>query len=267
MKIDIIGSGTPSPASERFGSCYVVNVGDERLMFDCGPASTHKLVKMGIPLTQIDNLFFTHHHFDHDVDYPCFILSRWNLCIGGERDLQVYGPNLTERITHRIMDENEGAFAHDWIAPINHPLSLNAFTSRGGVLPRPRSRGRREGRWPGEDRRRPGLGGVRCARRTRGAVARLSRLSDRQRRGQRRGYGRYQTLRQRREPRQGRGHDGVPVHLYRERGRGHAGGGVHVWERDGRQDGPGRQARSGSFSCTRPTPWTSPARRSGRSAT
>ena len=52
-----------------------MNVGDERLMFDCGPASTHKLVKMGIPLTKIDNLFFTHHHFDHDVDYPCFILS------------------------------------------------------------------------------------------------------------------------------------------------------------------------------------------------
>ena len=137
MKIDIIGAGTPTPASDRFGSCYVVNVAGEKLMFDCGPASTHKLVKMGISLTEIENLFFTHHHFDHDVDYPCFILSRWNLFIGGERDLQVFGPNLTERITHRIMDEHEGAYAHDWIARINHPLSLNAFTSRGGVLPRP----------------------------------------------------------------------------------------------------------------------------------
>ena len=137
MKIDIIGAGTPTPASDRFGSCYVVNVAGEKLMFDCGPASTHKLVKMGIKLVEIDNLFFTHHHFDHDVDYPCFILSRWNLFVGGERDLQVFGPNLTERITHRIMDEHEGAYAHDWIARINHPLSLNAFTSRGGVLPRP----------------------------------------------------------------------------------------------------------------------------------
>ena len=137
MKIDIIGAGTPTPASDRFGSCYVVNVAGEKLMFDCGPASTHKLVKMGIKLVDIDNLFFTHHHFDHDVDYPCFILSRWNLFVGGERDLQVFGPNLTERITHRIMDEHEGAYAHDWIARINHPLSLNAFTSRGGVLPRP----------------------------------------------------------------------------------------------------------------------------------
>ncbi len=137
MRIDIVGAGAPVPSHDRFGSCYVVNFGDQKLMFDCGPASTHKLVKMGIDITEIDNLFFTHHHFDHDVDYPCFMLSRWNLCTGGERDLKVFGPNLTELITHRLMDEHEGAFAHDWIARINHPLSLNAFTSRGGVLPRP----------------------------------------------------------------------------------------------------------------------------------
>ena len=137
MKIDIIGAGTPRPARDRFGSCYVVNTNNVKLMFDCGPASTHKLAKMGIDLTSIDNLFFTHHHFDHDVDYPCFILSRWNLFKGGENDLQVFGPNLTEQLTHRIMNEDEGAYAHDWIARINHPLSLNAFTSNGGVLPRP----------------------------------------------------------------------------------------------------------------------------------
>lgn len=137
MKIDIVGSGTPTPSPDRFGSCYVVNVGQEKLMFDCGPSSTHKLIKMGIDIKTIDNLFFTHHHYDHDVDYPCFMLTRWNLCKGGEKNLQVFGPNLTELITHRLMDEHEGAFAHDWIARINHPLSLNAFTSRGGILPRP----------------------------------------------------------------------------------------------------------------------------------
>ena len=43
-------------------------------MFDCGPAATHKLVKAGLYPTQVDNLFFTHHHFDHNIDYPCFLL-------------------------------------------------------------------------------------------------------------------------------------------------------------------------------------------------
>ena len=133
----ILGAGTPTSDAERFGSSYVFQVGDDFIMFDCGPATTYKLVRAGLKPTQIDHLLFTHHHFDHDVDYPCFLLSRWNESVGEENELQVIGPNLTERISHRLMDENEGAFAHDWIARINHPLSLNAHTSRGGRLPRP----------------------------------------------------------------------------------------------------------------------------------
>ena len=137
MKVHILGAGTPTSNSERFGSSYVVEIGDEMIMFDCGPATTYKMTKVGLKPTMIDHLLFTHHHFDHDVDYPYFLLSRWNESIGEENALQVVGPTLTELISHRLMDENEGAFAHDWIARINHPLSLNAHTSRGGRLPRP----------------------------------------------------------------------------------------------------------------------------------
>ncbi len=74
-RVYILGAGTPTPTPARFGSSYVVQIGDEYLMFDCGPAATHKLVQAGLRPTQIDYLFFTHHHFDHDVDYPCFLLT------------------------------------------------------------------------------------------------------------------------------------------------------------------------------------------------
>ena len=137
MKLYILGAGTPVPSPERFGSSYVVQVGGDHIMFDCGPATTHKLSQAGLSPVDIDCLLFTHHHYDHDVDYPCFLLSRWNLHVGDENELQVFGPALTEQLHHRLMDEHEGAFAHDWIARINHPLSLNAYTSRGGILPRP----------------------------------------------------------------------------------------------------------------------------------
>jgi ribonuclease Z len=136
MQLTVLGAGTPLPAAERFGSSYIVTVGDDNIMFDCGPATTHKMVKAGFSPTDIDNLFFTHHHFDHDVDYPCFLLSRWNLCTGKENDLRVFGPNYTERLTHRLMDEHEGAFAQDWIARMNHPLSVDFYVQRGGTLPR-----------------------------------------------------------------------------------------------------------------------------------
>lgn len=120
----------------RFGSSFVTEVGEDQVMIDCGPAATHKLVKAGLWPTKIDYLFFTHHHFDHDIDYPCFLLCRWDQSIGKENRLQVYGPNLTETITHRILDEHEGAFAHDWIARVNHPAAQRVFVNRGGTLPR-----------------------------------------------------------------------------------------------------------------------------------
>jgi ribonuclease Z len=134
-RVYILGAGTPTPTPERFGSSSVVHVADEYVMFDCGPAATHKLVKAGLWPTQIDYLFFTHHHFDHDVDYPCFLLCRWDQGAGKERELQVFGPNLTETITEKIIGE-EGAFAHDWKARVNAPTSQQVYVNRGGVLPR-----------------------------------------------------------------------------------------------------------------------------------
>ena len=43
-----LGAGTPTPTPTRFGSSHVLRLGDELLMFDCGPATTHKLVKAGL---------------------------------------------------------------------------------------------------------------------------------------------------------------------------------------------------------------------------
>jgi len=134
-RIHVLGAGTPTPTPHRFGSAFAVEVAGEYLMFDCGPAATHKLVKAGIFPTQVDYLFFTHHHFDHDVDYPCFLLCRWDQSVGKENTLQVFGPTLTETITERIIGEN-GAFVHDWKARVNHPLSQRVHVNRGGTLPR-----------------------------------------------------------------------------------------------------------------------------------
>ena len=53
-RLYILGAGTPTPTAQRFGSSYVVEVGGEYLMFDCGPATTHKLVQAGLRPTQID---------------------------------------------------------------------------------------------------------------------------------------------------------------------------------------------------------------------
>ena len=56
-KITIIGAGVPRPAQERFGTSFVLEYKDEYLLFDCGPATTYKLVKAGLWPTQVSHLF------------------------------------------------------------------------------------------------------------------------------------------------------------------------------------------------------------------
>lgn len=135
MRLVLLGAGTPTPSPTRFGSAQVLVVGDDQLMFDCGPAATHKLVKAGLWPTDVTHLFFTHHHFDHDVDYPCLLLCRWDQGAGLERQLEVYGPAPTEGLTARLIGIG-GAFEHDWRARISFPGSQQVFVNRGGTLPR-----------------------------------------------------------------------------------------------------------------------------------
>jgi ribonuclease Z len=135
QRLTILGAGTPTPTKDRFGSSIVVEVNGELVMFECGPATTHKLAKAGISTTKVDYLFFSHHHFDHDVDYPCFLLTRWDQGAGKEEILKVFGPNLTEEFTENLIG-NEGVFSHDWKARVNHPVSQQVFVNRGGILPR-----------------------------------------------------------------------------------------------------------------------------------
>lgn len=136
--LHLLGTGIPTPTPARFGTSYVLATGGAHLMFDCGPAATHKLVKAGLWPTQIGDLFFTHHHFDHNADYACFLLCRWDQSSGREQEpLSVWGPPPTQWITERLVGE-EGAFRDDWRARVGAPVSQSTHANRGGVLPRPK---------------------------------------------------------------------------------------------------------------------------------
>jgi ribonuclease BN (tRNA processing enzyme) len=135
-RLFLIGCGTPTPTPERFGSCLLLKVGKEHLMFDCGPASTYKMLRLGIFPTAVSHLFFTHHHYDHNADYPCFLLCRWDHEREDVPQLKIYGPPPTEMITQRLIGP-EGAFVDDWRARVEHPASQEVYAARGGQVPRP----------------------------------------------------------------------------------------------------------------------------------
>ena len=136
-RIKVVGAGSPTRTSARWGTCFLLEIGDERLMIDCGPASTYKMYRMGVSPTEIDHLFFTHLHSDHISDYPCFLMTRFDQSIGTEPDLQVYGPPPIKDVTERLWSEDRGVFWYDVVARTNHPMSVHAYHTRGGTGDRP----------------------------------------------------------------------------------------------------------------------------------
>jgi len=54
----LLGIGTPIPTKSRFGTSYILKLDKNYLMFDCEPATTYKLIKVGLSPIQISkNLY------------------------------------------------------------------------------------------------------------------------------------------------------------------------------------------------------------------
>src|SRR5881227_1575714 len=70
MRVTLLGTGTPFPNAERFGSAILVETGGKKLLFDCGRGVVIRLAQAGINPKDIDGLFLTHLHFEHG-GAPC----------------------------------------------------------------------------------------------------------------------------------------------------------------------------------------------------
>lgn len=95
MDLTLLGTGHPTPQIERGGISMVVSVGNEQLLIDCGPLAAHRLVEHEIAIDQIEQVFFTHHHLDHNGGFYYLAIMGWFY----HRDqLTVYGPDGTEAL-------------------------------------------------------------------------------------------------------------------------------------------------------------------------
>ena len=78
IKLTLLGTGTPTPSHRRAGSSYLLECGDRVLLFDCGPACVRRLLEGGFDLRRITDLFLTHLHYDHCLDYARLMLTHWD---------------------------------------------------------------------------------------------------------------------------------------------------------------------------------------------
>jgi ribonuclease Z len=137
LSITLLGTGTPAPSLKRQSSGYLIEIGADRIVWDHGPGAHHRLIESGHRSVDVTHAFFTHHHYDHCMDYGRLVLQRWDQGAARIPELQVYGPPPIARMTEQLFGEN-GIYAGDIAARTNHRSSLDVFEARGGKLPRPR---------------------------------------------------------------------------------------------------------------------------------
>jgi ribonuclease Z len=111
FRVTLLGTGIPVPAPDRFGPATLVEVGDQKLLFDAGRGATIRLYQLRIPLSKVGPLFLTHFHSDHVAGIPDIWLSGW---LGGPwarrtTPFHVIGPSGTKD----LMQNLERAYAAD----------------------------------------------------------------------------------------------------------------------------------------------------------
>jgi ribonuclease Z len=131
MKLWLLGTGTPTPSMNRMCSGYLIEAGDDYIVFDHGFGSHHRLLELGIPATRVSHAFFSHHHYDHMGDYPRLLLTRWDQGAGKIPELKVYGPPPLQKITDRLFGD-DGAFGPDLISRTENQASIDVYRARGG---------------------------------------------------------------------------------------------------------------------------------------
>lgn len=138
MKLTLLGTGCPEPSLRRASSGYLIEVADQRLLFDIGGGVFDRLLQAGFKPQDIDTLFFSHLHSDHMFDYPRLVHAGWDAGKGllGSQPLRVFGTAPIAEIHERFFGP-EGAFAFDLAARIGMPGSQEVWVDRGGSLPRP----------------------------------------------------------------------------------------------------------------------------------
>ncbi|MDM8526436.1 MBL fold metallo-hydrolase [Desulfococcaceae bacterium HSG8] len=75
MSVTILGSGTCTPSLRRSACSALVEIGNTKLLFDCGPGTMRRLLEAGTTIFDISFIFLSHFHPDHTGELVSFLFS------------------------------------------------------------------------------------------------------------------------------------------------------------------------------------------------
>ena len=113
-KLVILGSGTPNPDPNRYGSGYAIIVNEKAYIVDFGPGIVRRISAMSpswggefsaMELENINIAFLTHIHSDHSGALADLILTPW--VMGRDEPLKLFGPQCLKRMAKKISEAYE----------------------------------------------------------------------------------------------------------------------------------------------------------------
>lgn len=133
MKLTILGSGSPEAYLRRASSGYLLEIGKDAILLDCGGGVVDNLIRSGRKPSDITHVFFSHLHSDHMMDYARLVHAAWD---EGGAPIKVFGPPPIAKITDGYFGRN-GVLSHDLRARTELLPSQEVWKARGGTVPRP----------------------------------------------------------------------------------------------------------------------------------
>lgn len=143
IKVVILGTGTPRAFYGRAKAGVAILAGDKAFLFDCGGATVDQLIKAGIMPQRISDVFFTHHHSDHNSGFFDVFITSWRTHVIADRvfegrkgPMNVYGPTTTKEIIGKM----RASFDFDVNLRVNYNFSagegadIRYFESNDGVV-------------------------------------------------------------------------------------------------------------------------------------
>lgn len=73
--LTILGSGTCVPSLRRSCCSVLVNIGNKKLLLDCGTGTMRRLLEAGVEIAEISYILLSHFHPDHSAEVAPFLFS------------------------------------------------------------------------------------------------------------------------------------------------------------------------------------------------
>ena len=135
-RIVLLGTaGGPSPKVSRAAPSSMIVAGGSLYVVDCGNGVARQIVRAGFQLTALKNIFITHQHSDHNLDYGNLFYLAWSAAL---RDpVNSYGPPPLAQMTKKFFELNEFDIdlrIRDEGRPDPKPLLIPHEISSAGVV-------------------------------------------------------------------------------------------------------------------------------------